>query len=616
MPYAPDLSGCALDGRYELHAVIGEGAFGRVYRGRDRRLERLVAIKMIKPWWAEDPEWAQSFEREAQLLARVSHPGIVQIFDVGHAAEGLYYVSELIDGESLASRLRRGRPAAQDARAIAEQLCRALARAHAENIVHRDVKPANILLARDGMVKVGDFGVARLAEGSSDGAGATVVGTPRYMAPEQSRGWRTTPATDVYSVGVVLYEMLAGHPPFTERVAVELAMRHLNDRPGPLPPGTPKSLTSIVERALAKAPADRYVDAREMADALARIGPSLPIARRSSARRPLGRSGALRPGAVRPGETRPGAVRPGAIRPRVVSPPPGRPGTSTTPSLDVTRRAPRLSPRRNVNPPAGRRRAAALASAFLLVGSMLVAALLAGASGEVRVPRLIGLTRSQVTGHAQPLALQPSFGSRYSRAAPDTVIAQSPRAGRQIAQGSTIRVVLSAGPPPVAVPNLAGQPASEADAWLQRLGLRPRPAQVAAPGIGAGTVTSQLPAPGIKLVPGSSVTLDVAEVPHWQPLTSVSGSAREQSASFRVRGSRWRIVSTLAYQGTCTFILFCSGPDAAVTHAGSGSDVVSFGLGDGGRQTRVMPAGPGDYRLTVSPGADTARWTLWVQDYY
>ncbi len=165
MPYAPDLSGCALDDRYELHAVIGEGAFGRVYRGRDRRLERTVAIKLIKPWWAEDPEWARSFEREARLLARVSDPGIVQIFDVGQADEGLYYVSELVEGESLAGRLARG-PSALARRPRSPSSCAGPSDAPTpRQVVHRDVKPANLLISRDGRVKVGDFGVARLAEG-------------------------------------------------------------------------------------------------------------------------------------------------------------------------------------------------------------------------------------------------------------------------------------------------------------------------------------------------------------------------------------------------------------------------------------------------------------------
>src|SRR3984957_2848637 len=132
MPHAPDLSGRALDGRYELHAVIGEGAFGRVYRGRDRRLARPVAVKVIKPWWTDDPDWVANFEREAQLLARVSDPGIVHTYDAGPPPEGLYYVSELVDGENLASRLRRGALPPWEACDVAAQLCRALAHAHGQ----------------------------------------------------------------------------------------------------------------------------------------------------------------------------------------------------------------------------------------------------------------------------------------------------------------------------------------------------------------------------------------------------------------------------------------------------------------------------------------------------
>jgi eukaryotic-like serine/threonine-protein kinase len=271
MPHAPDLSGHALDDRYELRAILGEGAFGRVYEGFDRRLARPVAVKVIKPWWAEDPEWLATFERETRLLARMSDPGIIRIYDVGHASQGLYYVSELVDGESLAARLRRGSIPAWQACEIAAQLCRALAGAHGQRVVHRDVKPANIMLSREGRVKVGDFGVARLAEGSTDGRGshpASIVGTPRYMAPEQGRGLPTTPATDVYSAGVVLYEMLSGAPPFSAASVVELALLHLQEPPPPLSARLPTSLVAIAERALAKDPAGRYADGAEMADAL------------------------------------------------------------------------------------------------------------------------------------------------------------------------------------------------------------------------------------------------------------------------------------------------------------------------------------------------------------
>ncbi len=601
MPLAPDLSGCALDGRYELHAVIGEGAFGRVYRGLDRRLERPVAVKMIKPWWAEDPEWGRNFEREAQLLARVSDPGIVQIFDVGHAVEGLYYVSELVDGESLASRLQRGALDPWEACGIAEQLCRALARAHAQSIVHRDVKPANILITADGQVKVGDFGVARLAQTSSDGGGGTIVGTPRYMAPEQARGRRTTAATDVYSAGIVLYEMLAGRPPFTERAAVELALRHLRDRPGPLPAQTPRPLTRIVDRALAKDPGQRYPNGGEMAQALA-------LASRTGARGPgpAGPAGLRRPPVPRrpPGPRHPPVPR----RPPALRRPPG--GAIAEP----TRPAPKLSPRRNSNPAGRRRSAAALGLAFALLGAMLVAAFAIGSTGSVRVPALRGLTRQQVSTRARNLSLQPSFSSRYAGATRGTVIAQTPGPGRTVRQGSAIRILLSAGPRPVKVPALAGETSADAGAALAKVGLKARITQVVAPLDTAGTVTSQSPAPGAELPPHSSVRLNVAETPSWRPIASLSGSAGATAARFRVRGPQWRVVYTMGYQGTCTFIFWCSGPNAQLTGPAGAS--AGFGLSDGGRQARIFRSGPGVYRLAVSPGSDTARWSMSVEDYY
>ena len=350
MPHAPDLSGRALDDRYELHAILGEGAFGRVYEGIDRRLARSVAVKVIKPWWADDPEWVAIFERETRLLARLSDPGIVRIYDVGNAPEGLYYVSELVHGESLAARLRRGPLPAWEACGVATQLCRALAGAHAQRIVHRDVKPANILLSTEGQVKVGDFGVARLAEGSTDGRGshpASIVGTPRYMAPEQGRGHATTPATDVYSAGVVLYEMLSGAPPFSASSAVELALLHLQEPPPPLPPRLPAPLVEIVERALAKDPAHRYADGAAMAEALMQARPRA----RATARRPLVAAAAGGVGSTSTLDPPPPPRTP------VHSPlPPPPRGPTTAPG------APPRCHRRATSIPAGRRRAAAAAT--------------------------------------------------------------------------------------------------------------------------------------------------------------------------------------------------------------------------------------------------------------
>jgi eukaryotic-like serine/threonine-protein kinase len=271
MPRAPDLAGSALDGRYELLGVLGEGSFGRVYRGRDLRLGRVVAVKVIKPWWAEDDAWVERFEREARLLARVSDPGVVRIYDFGEAEEGPYYVTELVEGQSLADRLRDGPLPAEEARDIAAQLCAALAGAHRVGVVHCDVKPANVLLGEDGRVRVGDFGVARVAEGTSQPLSATVAGTPRYMSPEQARGLPTSAATDVYSAGVVLYEMLTGEPPFTGATAQAVVARVVTEAPRPLQAQRhtiPAHVEAAVLTALEKLPADRFASAADFAAAL------------------------------------------------------------------------------------------------------------------------------------------------------------------------------------------------------------------------------------------------------------------------------------------------------------------------------------------------------------
>jgi serine/threonine-protein kinase len=619
MPHAPDLSGCALDERYELHAVIGEGAFGRVYKGWDRRLERTVAVKVIKPWWAEDPDWAGSFEREARLLARISHPGIVQIFDVGQAPEGLYYVSELVDGESLAGRLKRTTPSPWEAAALTEQLCRALAQAHTARVIHRDVKPANILISVDGRVKIGDFGVARLAEGSTDGASATIVGTPRYMAPEQARGRRATPATDVYSVGVVLYELLAGEPPFTEHVAVELALRHLNDDPPALPATTPTALVAIVNRALAKDPAQRYADGAAMADALSKALASAPAAQRATPVRDRSRRSrsAARTRAL--ATTGGGPPRGAPARGRGGDPPRRR-GLPPRPADDGqqrTRQGPKLTPRRNLNPAARRRSVAALVFAFAVLGAMIAAALVIGATAHVRVPRLVGLSSAQARSRASHVALHTTVHRRYDPTVKrGTVIAQTPQPRTKVKENTTVSLVVSAGPRPVRVPQLAGEQVSEAEAQLAQIGLRARTTMIAAPGVPAGDVTSQSPAPGSKLAPPHSVRLNVAETPQWQPLTAFSGSAQSTSTLVHIRGAQWRIVYSMGFQGTCTLIFWCSGPQAEVDNVSTGTTVSSFGLNDGGRQTKVFQTGPGEYRVAVNPGSDTAGWQVQVQDYF
>jgi serine/threonine-protein kinase len=621
MPRTPDLAGHALDGRYELRATIGDGAFGRVYRGFDRSLARTVAVKVIKPWWAEDDAWVERFQREARLLASVSDPGIVQIFDIGHADEGPYYVAEFVDGESLAQRLRRGPLAAGEARAVAEQLCRALASAHAQGVVHCDVKPANVLLTPDGKVKVGDFGVARLAEATSQELAGTIAGTPRYMSPEQARGRPPTPATDVYSAGVVLYEMLAGRPPFAHGSAVELGLRHLQDRPPPLPSRVPAAVREVVEVALAKDPERRYRDGAAMAAALHAAEPAIGPA--ATAAPDAGGSGGKDD--EQPPEAAATNGQAPATRsfgePRTIDLAAQGTLTEAPAPTDVLRDVPRRKRRRRlggrrVSPRRPRRRQVALlATLFALVAGALVAFLLTDVAARTTVPDLRGLPRGGVEARARRLHVRPAFSARYSDRASGIAIAQNPAAGTHVLDGATVRVVFSKGPPPVRVPALIGRPSGSAENLLASVRLRYAITPVPAPGSEPGVVTQQFPGPGATVPSGSAVALDVAEAPHWRTLTTFSGVDDGRSLPFRILGKQWRVAYNMAYQETCLLLVVCFGPSAEAQDLQSGSSSGTFELGEGS-STHTFHSGPGLYRLVVSGGRDSARWSMTVEDYY
>jgi serine/threonine-protein kinase len=633
--------GVALDGRYELEALIGEGAFGRVYRGVDRRLQRPVAVKVIKPWWAEDSAWVERFQREAQMLARLNDPGIVQIFDIGHAEEGPYYVAELVPGESLAQRIERGPLALAQALAIAVALCRALAGAHARGIVHCDVKPANVLLTRAGKVKVGDFGVARIAGGTSQLPTATVAGTPRYMAPEQARGLPMTPATDVYSAGVVVYEMLAGRPPFLDGAPVELGLRHLQEQPPPLPETVPAAVRAVVERALAKEPRDRYPDAGAMAGALDAVesppqesadtavesppqksadtavvsrvaeedgaGPTVPH-----------RGGDAPTRALRGGDAPTRSLRDGDAPTRALR----RAGPPRAPRTQAVSEAALVGPGAPAGPPAPvrrarRRRWALLAGAFavLLLAAAGATALLHGGA-HTTVPRLRGLPFGGVVARARRLHVRPSFSRRFSSAPVGIALAQDPEPGVRVAENATVRVVLSAGPPPVKVPGVVGQDSESAETEIAEAGLRYAPRTVAAPGREPGTVTAQSPDRGATVRRGSTIALSVAEQPSWHTLTSFSGVDDGHSVPLRILGKRWRVNYSMAYEGTCELLVVCFGPKAEAKEVHGGDRVGHFKLDEGSEQSHEFDSGPGEYELTIAAGQDSARWSMTVEDYY
>ncbi|ABL79573.1 MULTISPECIES: serine/threonine-protein kinase [unclassified Nocardioides] len=262
--------------RYRLDSRIATGGMGEVWRGTDTTLGRQVAVKLLKNEYADNPSFRTRFETEAQHAASLHHPNIAAVYDFGEApaADGSgvqrpFLVMELVDGQPLSALLRPGAPMDPDAvRELLAQAADGLAAAHAAGIVHRDVKPANLLVTPDRQVKITDFGIARAAEGIGLTGTGEVMGTPQYLSPEQAQGQTATPASDVYSLGVVAFECLAGRRPFVADTAVATALAHLREPVPPLPESVPADLAAVVRRALAKLPQDRFADGAALAAAL------------------------------------------------------------------------------------------------------------------------------------------------------------------------------------------------------------------------------------------------------------------------------------------------------------------------------------------------------------
>ena len=260
-------TGVVLNERYRLDEPIATGGMGRVWRATDLALHRTVAVKTLLPALVDDPDFGRRFQAEAKIMASVHHPGLVDVYDYGCAGEDLYLVMPYVDGEPLSRRLDEGRLGVDETLSILSQAARALHAAHHHGIVHRDVKPGNLLVASDGRVRLVDFGIARAAAATATTANR-VVGTALYMAPEQALGRTVTSATDVYALGAVGYHCLTGAPPFPGDNPIQVALSHVQDDVPPLPEDIPEPVRTVVLTALAKDPADRFASAADLAEAV------------------------------------------------------------------------------------------------------------------------------------------------------------------------------------------------------------------------------------------------------------------------------------------------------------------------------------------------------------
>ncbi|MFE9204758.1 protein kinase [Micromonospora sp. NPDC007230] len=346
--------GVVLRDRYRLNERIATGGMGAVWKCTDTLLGREVAVKVLLPSLVADPEFTTRFQAEARMLAALRHPGIVQVHDAGSAtlADGSqvsYLVMEYVDGDPLVAWIRQaGRLDPASTMSVVAQAAHALHAAHLAGIVHRDVKPGNLLVKRDGTVVLVDFGIARASTMAGITAAHMVLGTASYMSPEQATGQAVSAATDVYALGAVAYFCLAGRPPFDGDNPLQVALRHAQDEPPPLPVGTPPAVVEVVRRALAKRPADRYPTALALAEAAQDVRDATLASVPVPARPPWAVAGPAVPGPAvlptpdapaapdSPATTGPGAAVPGPAG----GTPPGRPVPDGSPIGPVSAAGP------------------------------------------------------------------------------------------------------------------------------------------------------------------------------------------------------------------------------------------------------------------------------------
>ncbi len=270
-----------VDNRYRVIEALGSGGMADVCLARDTVLDRDVALKIMAPHCAGDEAFIERFRREARSAAALSHPNIVPVYDHGQTEDGEYYIAmEYLPGGTLKERIEaRGKLDARISVEVAIEVAEALEDAHEHGLVHRDIKPQNVLVTGRGDVKVADFGIARSASSNTLSETGTVLGTASYMSPEQAMGERATPGSDLYSLGIVLYEMLTGEPPFVADNPISVSTMHVNEPPVPpktMNPDVPEGTNALVMRLLAKNPADRHADAAELIEDLERVRDGLP----------------------------------------------------------------------------------------------------------------------------------------------------------------------------------------------------------------------------------------------------------------------------------------------------------------------------------------------------
>ena len=520
--------------RYRVEARIGQGGMAEVYRGFDPALERTVAIKVLLPPYDRDAGFVARFRREAQAAARLSHPNIVGVYDTGADGDTQYIVMEYIEGRTLASFLAGGgKPTPMQAVELTDKIAGALAAAHAQGIVHRDIKPANVMVTREGAVKVMDFGIARLQSDATAPQTSSVIGTPAYFSPEQAQGQQVDARSDIYSLGCVLYELLAHRPPFTGDTPVAIAYKQVNESPVP-PSGVnldvPPRLDAVVMKCMAKNPANRYQSAAELSEDLDRVRKGQEV--EATPLLPVGTEGA--------------ATQVIARQPTQVMPPPEPEGSSKKVWLGVL--------------------IGILVVAILAGGGYLLAKSLNGndAPAKVAVENVRGLSYTDAKAKLETQGLVVDQKKLETSDFPaDQVIAQDPKAGASVDVGSRVLLTVATPFKTVAVPDLTCMTIDAAIAALDAKGLtignRTPATAFDASCQTPGAVIAQDPAADAEVVPGTPEALVNVTL---NPTTVTVTLDDYTCLTFNhAKAELKKLGITAAYGGTATSLPQCPNPN-------------------------------------------------------
>jgi eukaryotic-like serine/threonine-protein kinase len=511
------------NGRYELHRRLGRGGMAEVFLARDQLLDRPVAVKVLFPEFATDPSFVERFRREAQSAANLNHPNVVGVYDWGEAGGTYFIVMEYVEGRTLADIVRAEGPLHPDRAAdITSDVAAALGFAHRNGVVHRDVKPANVLITSSGQVKVADFGIARAMTATSEEnltQAGTVMGTATYFSPEQARGDAVDPRSDIYSLGVVLYESVTGRPPFSGESPVAIAYKHVQEAPTPprhVNMDIPVAMEAIILKCLAKNPVNRYPSAEDLRADLRRFREGGRILAEPVMAPPVdpGATGVMAPTS---------ATQAAAYQ--------AYEGTSVADAYDDE---PEEEPRSS--------------KAFLVV-LVLLLALLAGLlfvlarmlglgdddtdRPQVAVTNVVGMPVDEAQAELEDLG----FEVEREFAANDDfeegiVFDQDPVAGQRVEEGSTVTLFVSQGADTVPMPGVIGQQEADARRFLEGQGFSVgESVQQPDEDVPVGEVIDQDPEPDAQVPRGTTVVLTVSSGPEERTVPDVTGLTVAQASA-------------------------------------------------------------------------------------